>query len=188
MNKITLLLFLLAVITSCTRQHTPAKTAVNIPEGYYKGGDQLFTIAYLQVMKDTVFADFIHIDKFARNLYSDTLVYDGSNQIWKGSTKILYKKRGAYYISTKEPFFAGKLKVKFESNEAVYQQQIDKHKNVALLRKHYEDYINANVHKAEAEKRYDELKTKYDLPSLVTLKHADFLKALATFTLALEKE
>lgn len=168
------------LLAACSRPAIPATAAGHMPDGYYYGSDGLFTIVFVKLAQDTAVADFIHVDKFPRALYTDTLLYDAGYNTWRGSISQLYQKGNAWRIATSPPRFASRIKIK--PNEAYYKEHIDAQKNFALSRKDYEDYFRKNENNAAARIRYEELESKYDIGKLSsTLKHPEFLKEYQKF-------
>jgi hypothetical protein len=185
MKSTTLLMLLLGVFESCSAQNAPAN-AVKLPDGYYAGSDKLFNIVFLKVSNDTAIADFILVEKFPRDLHTDTLVYERNN-VWNGKTTKLYQKKYAYYITSGQRPFISPIKVR--SNEALYRKRIDVYKNLALLNKDRESYLANKDRNNEARKTYEELETRYEINKLAnTLQHTDFLREYEKFKTALTKQ
>jgi hypothetical protein len=186
MKGTTLLMFFFGVIGTCSAQIAPANIVVKLQEGYYAGSDKLFNIVFLKVNKDTAIADFILVEKFPRDLYTDTLVYEG-NSFWKGKTTKLYHKKRAHYIASGQRPFESPIKIR--PNEALYRKRIDVYKNLAMLNKDQELYLANKGSDEEARKIYEEIEARYEINKLAnTLKHSDFLREYEKFKAAFAKE
>ncbi len=176
MNRVILFF---AVYTAISGYSPLPADSVKMPPGYYTGSDKLFTIVFLKVTGDTAIADFIMVQKFPRDLHADTLVYDGSNNTWKGKNTRLYQERNSYFINSSQPMFQGRIRIK--SNETYYKKELDNHKNLALMRRDYIDFTRKTTNEASWHK-YKDLQNKHELHKLATsLKHAEFLKEYEKF-------
>lgn len=184
MHKLTLLLTLLGPISGCSAQSVPGKEGTRMPDGYFYGTDKLFTEVFVKVTSDKAVADFVHIEKFPRSLYSDTLVYNAGNNTWTGKTATVMEKNGQYKI------VAGKRNspITIQPNEAHYKEEADRLKNAGYARGYYEQYVKNSSNKEAADMRYKELEKQYNILQLATtLPHAGFLKEYEKFKTALLK-
>lgn len=182
MHKLTLLLTLLGPLGGCSAQSVPGKGGAKMPDGYFYGTDKLFSKVFVRVTNDKAVADFIHMEKFARSLYSDTLVYNAGNNTWTGKTATVVEKNGNYKISR------GKSSITIKANEAYYKEEADRLKNAGYARGYYEQYVMNSSNKEAAQMKYKELEKQYNIPQLAsTLAHADFLKDYENFKTALLK-
>lgn len=158
-----------------------------IPDGYYHGSDKLFKSVYVKIMNDTAIADFIYFQKYPRDLITDTLIYNESNKIWVGRSSKMYQKNDKYYVSLNELFVFGKTELRIKLKEKYYKETIDEYKNIAVLHKFKEDYLNKSVNKEAAGKLFVEAGEKYGINKILKkLKHTDFLKELEKFKFELK--
>jgi hypothetical protein len=178
-------LLLVVMAEGCTAQSGKVKSSASLPPGYYTGRE-LFNQVFVKVEQGTVIADHIFIEKFPRDLLTDTLVPQKDQSEWKGKWTSLYTKGGRWYISTKQPFFASTIRIKV--NEGYYKEQINKKKNAALLEKERFNYQQKSADKGGSQAYFDSLKNQYGLDEKVNvLTHADFLKVYEQFRIALTK-
>lgn len=145
-------------------------TDIAMPQGYYAGSDYLFSTIFLKVDKDTAFADLVQIEKFPRNLHSDTLFYkDGK---WAGASTQLFRKNGKYFVRMNA------MKVKVRQDEVYYLAHSDQVRNSGMARSVYESMAGNDSTKL----KHERLAEKYKLHEMInTMKHADFIKAFAAF-------
>jgi hypothetical protein len=72
-----------------------------LPNGCYKGAGS-FVVLYVKINNDTSIVDIINWDKFPRNLFVDTLLYNYSNKRWEAKVCYLYAERNNCYINSFE--------------------------------------------------------------------------------------
>jgi hypothetical protein len=153
-----------------------------IAPGYYHGSG-----VFVHVKGDTVIVDFIFIQKYPRELMTDTLLYNVSNYKWMGRASSLYQKGDKCYIKVNDEssIFYTKKDILIKPDKDYYLKHINEYKNLALLHKCYEDYLNKSVNEGEAKKRFFELRKIYKLNTL--LRHPEFLIELDKFKSELER-
>lgn len=164
----------LAICKLINFQQTAFST--DIFSGYYFGSDKGFKRVFLRINNHIAIADFIFVQKYPRELLSDTLLFDKSTNIWVGQYSILHEKDGKYYVRTKNAssIFATKKDIRIRLNEQYYKKNIDEYKNLAIWHKYYKDYLRENENKDYAMKRFYEIEKKYNLNKLQN--HSCFLK------------
>ena len=148
-----------------------------VPEGYYMGNDGLFVMAYVKVDGEKVYADYVHFEKFPRDLYSETLALDLSDSSYVGSNSRLYEENGKYYIAIERKGGAfGKMKIRLKHNEKGYKSGIEKNRNYAVFNKFYVEYVDANKEDKNARSRFWDFYNKKQIgKEIESLKHDDFL-------------
>lgn len=168
----------------CCNTSRQVTVYARMSNGYYHGNDKLFTDAFVKVVDDTAFVDFILFEKYPRELLSDTLFYDSANQMFLGRISGIIFKNGRYHISTvKESIIFGKkAEIKLNPDELYYRNNINQRKNHVVWYQSYRAYMSNNNNKVEARKYFQEQGKKNSMKSMInTLSHADFLKALDKF-------
>jgi hypothetical protein len=192
MKKLILIFALFPFLTSLRSVPHTSNYSSGIPDGFYVGSDKLFTLVFLKISNDTAFVDFIHVEKFPRSLYSDTLLHDQATETWKGKTSRLYKKRQSYFVATtgsntevpttkKNPV---ENRIKIKANEIYYKQHADVKRNAAVWRKTYEDFLNTSDNDPG---KLEALQNKFELENLIrSLPHPEFMKIFEKFKAELE--
>jgi hypothetical protein len=190
MKKINLIIILLAISIHSLGQKQMVNTPGKVPEGYYMGNDGLFIVAYVKVEDEKVYADFVHIEKFPRDLYSETLSPDLSDSSFVGSTSRLYEKNGKYYITIEREGTAfGKMKIRLKHNEKGYKAGIENNRNYAAFNKFYVEYVDADKEDKNARSRFWDFYNKKQIgKEMESLKHADFLVRFAEYKKELEEK
>lgn len=171
-------LLLFSAITLFVAACSPAVyTDIAMPQGYYAGSDYLFSTIFLKVDKDTAFADLVQIEKFPRNLHSDTLLYTDGR--WTGASTQLFRKNGKYFVRMNA------MKMKVKQDEVYYLSHSDQVRNSGMARSVYESIAGNDSTKL----KHERLAEKYKLQEMInTMKHADFVKAFAAFKTELLSE
>lgn len=156
-----------------------------LPNGYYENWKYSPTL-YLKISNDTAFADFIIIDKFPRNLISDTLFYNSAAKYWKSEQNIL-QQSGAYY-----EFFnisnQGRRKVvirTIRTNKLLNKKTVDRTKNYAYVNREQTKYQQVATDRS----RYNRIRQKFGLfDSLEIMSHEELIIAFEKFKVELYKE
>ena len=172
---------------------TSLSSVAQVPDGFYHGGDKLFSVVFLKKQGDTAFADFIHWDKFPRQLVKDTLVFNSTDQTWSGNFSRLATVKEKLVIDRKEgsvteinyPLF-GRKGLHIKENEKRYKEVYNEYTNLAVMNQYYRAYIEKNGETPEARKRYYSIYEKSQLDSIKLLDHQAFLLAHKRFTAELE--
>lgn len=184
MHKLTLLLTLLGPLSGCSAQSAPGKGGARMPEGYFYGTDKWFSKVFVQVTSGKAIADFVHVEKFPRSLYSDTLVYDAGTNTWTGKTATVVEKNGNYKITMRK----GSSSITIKANEVYYKEEANRMKNAGYARGYYEQYVMSSANREAAQAKYKELEKQYNIPELATtLQHVDFVKEYDKFKTVLLK-
>lgn len=191
--KYYLLLFCAFVaLSSC--YFKPTKFAANSRpnNGFYRSGDG-WSATFFQVNGDTVLADFILIDKFPRELESDTLYYDPSSQSFRSQKGQLsqqgkiYQYVSSYICNTCSVEKRYNIKSYLRSDKKLTRQYIDSYKNYAVVNEFHSFTIRQDT-LSRINPKYYELKEKVPLFSnLNTMSHAAFLKEFELFKKELER-
>jgi hypothetical protein len=105
-------------------------------ELYY--GSRMF-VAYLKVKADSAFVDLIYVDKFPRDILTDTLVLNRTNGRWAGKSTDIVELGNKYKVKTIQDssVFAG-CEITVKRNEKEYRKYIESDRKYAAenRRKH----------------------------------------------------
>ncbi|HVK49194.1 MAG TPA: hypothetical protein VM488_15145 [Pseudobacter sp.] len=174
------------ILSSC--YFKPTKFAANsrLQDGFYRSGNG-WANTYFRVSGDTAFADFILIDKFPRELESDTLYYHVASQSWKShkgqlaQQGKLYQYTSYYTCNTCSVEKQYNIKSELRKDTKLNQQYIDTYKNYAVVNE-FHSYVIRQDTLSRINPKYYTLKEKVPLFSnLNSISHAEFLKEFARF-------
>lgn len=176
----TMNFLLVMIMIFCNNLSGQVNDDPKIPDGYYYGNDHLFTNVFVNVSYDTAFVDIIFIQKYPRDIISDTLFYNNDDLMFVGKiTKILLHD-GEKYIHTIEEstVFGKKFEIQLNSDEAYYKDHIDKYKNYASWYQCYSEFLMKH-NKGEARKYFRELEKKNDVKLIMdTCSYKDFVRTM----------
>lgn len=182
------LYFFCACITLGGCYFKPTRFAANsrLDNGFYRSGNG-FSTTFFQVIGDTVYADFILIDKFPRELESDTLYYSAASQSWKSNKGQLaqegriYQYTSVYTCNTCSVEKEYNIRSELKKDKKLTRQHIDSYKNYAVVNEFHSFLIRQDT-LSRINPNYYELKEKVPLFSnLNNISHAEFLKEFAQF-------
>lgn len=179
-------------LTSCYYKATKFPEQTKLPDGLYSGSNG-WNLVFVKISNDSAYADFIHIEKFPRELHSDTLQFDDASQSWK-SNKGSLTQNGVYYsITTKyncetcsQPVPVT-INQKIKTDKKLTQAYIDTYKNYAFLNmKQHEHMIKSRPNKVHPVFYYLNDKHMF-LDSIDLMTHTQFLVAYKNYEEEMKK-
>ncbi|MGN6420906.1 MAG: hypothetical protein ACTHMC_25570 [Pseudobacter sp.] len=173
-------------LNSCYFKPTKFEAKSRLDNGYYRSGNG-FSTTFFEVNGDTAYADFILIDKFPRELESDTLYYNAASQSWKSDKSQLaregkiYRYTSVYTCNTCSVEKEYNIRSELKKDKKLTRQYIDSYKNYAAVNEFHSFVIRQDT-LSRINPHYYELKEKVSFFSnLNTISHAEFLKEFAKF-------
>ncbi|RZS71480.1 hypothetical protein EV199_3383 [Pseudobacter ginsenosidimutans] len=174
------------MLAGCYFKATKFPGNSKLPAGFYRGGNG-WDLLFLKISNDSAYADFIHMEKFPRELHSDTLLYHPSTQSWK-SKKGELSQQGKYY-SIKSSYTCNtctmpvevKIHHKIIADKKLTQSKIDTYKNYAYVNMQHHFYVMKDtVNRRKV--HYYQLKEKHlFFDSLELMSHEELLAAYEKF-------
>ncbi|WP_127128911.1 hypothetical protein [Pseudoflavitalea rhizosphaerae] len=165
MKKLIPFFCCIPLLAGCYFKATKSPGNSRLPAGLYRGGNG-WDLIFLKISNDSAYADFIHLEKFPRELHSDTLVYNTVTQSWK-SVKSELLQQGKYY-SIKSSYtcvtctmpVGVKIEHKIIADKKLTQVKIDSYKNYAYVNMQHSIYVRKDtINKRKA--HYYQLKEKH---------------------------
>lgn len=174
------------ILSSCYFKPTKFEANSRLDNGFYRSGNG-FSTTFFQVNGDTAYADFILIDKFPRELESDTLYYNPSSQSWKSNKSQLaqagkiYQYTSVYTCNTCSVEKEYNIRSELKKDKKLTRQYIDSYKNYAAVNEFHSFVIRQDT-LSKINPKYYELKEKVSFFSnLNSISHAEFLKEFTQF-------
>jgi hypothetical protein len=165
MKKNFVAVFFLIMLAGCHFKATKFPENSRLSEGLYRGGNG-WELVFLKISNDSAYADFIHLEKFPRELHSDTLQYDAVSGTWKSKTGSLVQTGNYYSITGRHTCETCSQPVPVTINQKIIadrkltQAYIDSYKNYAYVNMQHHNYIKKDTLK-KRKVHYYELKEKH---------------------------
>lgn len=142
--------FFLILLAGCYFKATRFPPNTKLAEGLYRGGDG-WDLVFLKISKDSVYADFIHLEKFPRELHSDTLQYNPATSSWKSITGSLVQTGDHFIITTRyncetcsQPVPVT-INLKIIADKKLTKAYIDSYKNYAYVNMQHHHYLKKDT-------------------------------------------
>lgn len=192
MKRFIPILCIFPLLAGCFSKATKFPVSSKLPAGLYRGGKG-WDLLFLKIRRDSAYADFIHIEKFPRELHSDTLLYDPSTQSWKSKKSELslqdkyYSIKSSYTCKTCTMPVEVKIEHKIIADKKLTQVKIDSYKNYAYVNMQHHFFVVRDT-MSRRRVHYYQLKEKHlFFGSLDTMPHEKLLAAYEKFRSVLEQ-
>lgn len=186
-------IFCLLILSGCYYKPTKFPEQTKLPDGFYTAGNG-WDLVFLKLSNDSVYADFIHMEKFPRELHSDTLQYDAASQTWKSNKGALTRKGAYYSITTKYTCetcttpLPVTINQKIKKDKKLTQAHIDSYKNYAYLNMQHVIEIKKDSLKRVKAKFYEINERPLFLDSIHLMSHPQFLISYKKYQEEIEKQ